>query len=148
MTYRVYTDGACANNQAPGGQPGGWACLFEGGSAYSGAEPHTTNNRMEMTAVIEALQHTPKGACVSVYSDSAYVINAFKQNWFGGWEKRGWRNAKGQPVENQDLWRRMLALVSERKVDWYKVKGHSGNPLNEMADRLAVEAMEELRRKL
>lgn len=91
MTYRVYTDGACANNQAPGGQPGGWACLFEGGSAYSGAEPHTTNNRMEMTAVIEALQHTPKGACVSVYSDSAYVINAFKQNWFGGWEKRGWR---------------------------------------------------------
>ncbi len=146
--YKVYTDGACANNQAPGGQPGGWACCFEDGEAYSGAEAQTTNNRMEMTAVIEALKHTPKEAHVLIYSDSAYVINAFKQNWFAGWEKRGWKNSKGQPVENQDLWRWMLRLTGERKVEWFKVKGHSGEPLNEMVDRMAVQAMEELRRKL
>ncbi len=148
MTYQVYTDGACANNQAPGGQPGGWACVFVEGPSYSGAHQATTNNRMEMTAVIEALQHTPNGAHVTVFSDSAYVINAFQQNWFAGWEKRGWKNAKGQPVENQDLWHQILNLVQGRHVTWMKVKGHSGNQYNEMADRLAVKAMEELRGKL
>ncbi len=146
--YKVYTDGACANNQAPGGQPGGWACVFEDGEAYSGAEAKTTNNRMEMMAVIEALKHTPKGSQVAIYSDSAYVVNAFKQNWFVQWEKRAWKNAKGQPVENQDLWRQMLSLTAERKVEWYKVKGHSGDRMNETVDRMAVKAMEELRRKL
>jgi ribonuclease HI len=85
----VYTDGACRNNQAPGGQLGGWACVFVDGPSYSGADPSTTNNRMEMTAVIEALKHTATGTDVTVYSDSAYVINAFVQNWFRGWEKRG-----------------------------------------------------------
>ncbi|WP_242848403.1 ribonuclease H family protein [Sulfobacillus thermosulfidooxidans] len=148
ITYQVYTDGACANNQAPGGQPGGWACVFVDGPSYSGAEARTTNNRMEMTAVIEALKHTPKDADVIIFSDSAYVINAFQQNWFAGWEKRGWKNAKGQPVENQDLWRQMLDLVKDRQVRWTKVKGHSGNKYNEMADRLAVKAMEDLRSKL
>ncbi|SMC02407.1 ribonuclease HI [Sulfobacillus thermosulfidooxidans DSM 9293] len=148
ITYQVYTDGACANNQAPGGQPGGWACVFVDGPSYFGAEPRTTNNRMEMTAVIEALKHTPKGADVTIFSDSAYVINAFKQNWFANWEKRGWKNAKGQPVENQDLWRQMLDLVKDRQVNWTKVKGHAGNEYNEMADRLAVKAMEDLRSKL
>ncbi len=141
MKYEVYTDGACRNNQAPGGQLGGWACVFVDGPAYSGADPSTTNNRMEMTAVIQALQHTPSGSEVVVYSDSAYVINAFAQNWFSGWERRGWKNAKGQPVENQDLWREMRSLVQDRKVEWVKVKGHAGNVLNERADQLAVGAM-------
>lgn len=145
--YRIYTDGACANNQAPGGQPGGWASVFVGGPSYSGADPKTTNNRMEMTAVIEGLKHTEEGSEVTIYSDSAYVINAFTQNWFRGWEARGWKNAKGQPVENQDLWRTMRTLVQSRKVKWVKVKGHSGDFHNEMADRLAVKAMNELIRQ-
>lgn len=143
----VYTDGACSNNQAPGGQPGGWGCAFVNGEAYSGAELLTTNNRMEMTAVIEALSHTEKGAAVAIFSDSAYVINAFVQNWFKGWESRGWKNAKGQPVENQDLWRQMRALVMERRVRWVKVKGHAGDRYNEKADRLAVDAMRALMAK-
>lgn len=145
-TYEVYTDGACANNQAPGGQVGGWACVFVDGPKYSGADPSTTNNRMEMTAAIEALEHTEKGSMVTIYSDSAYVINAFLQNWFAGWERRGWKNAKGQPVENQDLWQKLRQLASDRKVRWVKVKGHSGNPLNEAADKLAVAAMNQLGR--
>lgn len=144
ITYHVYTDGACANNQAPGGQPGGWACVFVNGPSFSGADPYTTNNRMEMTAVIAALRHTEEGAEVVVYSDSAYVINAFVQNWFKGWEARGWKNAKGQPVENQDLWRTLRDLVERRRVKWVKVKGHSGVVYNEQADRLAVQAMNAL----
>ncbi|MDA8192677.1 MAG: ribonuclease HI [Thermaerobacter sp.] len=144
MKYRVYTDGACANNQAPGGQPGGWACVFVEGGSHSGAELATTNNRMELTAAIEALKHTEAGAPVEIYSDSAYVINAFLQNWFAGWERRGWKNVKGQPVENQDLWRELRRLANERQVSWVKVKGHAGDRFNEAADRLAVDAMNRL----
>jgi ribonuclease HI len=143
--YEVYTDGACSNNQAPGGQPGGWAVVFVGGPSYSGAEARTTNNRMELTAAIQALGHTPPGSKVRIYSDSAYVVNAFRQNWFQGWERRGWKNAKGQPVENQDLWRRLRDLAAAREVDWIKVKGHAGDPYNEQADRLAVDAIRALR---
>ncbi len=139
--YCVYTDGACQNNQAPGGQPGGWACVFVDGPSYSGFDPKTTNNRMEMTAVIEALRHTPDGARVKIHSDSAYVINAFQQNWFAGWERRGWKNAKGQPVENQDLWRILRQLAMARRVEWIKVRGHAGDTYNEAADRLAVDAI-------
>lgn len=141
MTYHVYTDGACANNQAPGGQPGGWACVFVDGESFSGGDAKTTNNRMEMTAVIEALSRTESASDVHIYTDSAYVINAFIQNWFAGWERRGWKNAKGNPVENQDLWQAMRSLVEERRVKWVKVKGHSGVKYNEEADRLAVSAM-------
>jgi ribonuclease HI len=141
--YHVYTDGACQNNQAPGGQPGGWACVFVDGPRYHGFEPRTTNNRMEMRAAIEALKHTEPGARVTVYSDSAYVTNAFLQNWFQGWERRGWLNAKGEPVENQDLWRELKQLNDDRRVTWVKVRGHSGNPYNEAADALAVQAIRE-----
>lgn len=141
MEYHVYTDGACQNNQAPGGQPGGWGCVFVDGPSYSGFDARTTNNRMELTGAIEALKHTEPGSAVSIYSDSAYVINAFLQNWFKGWFARGWKNAKGQPVENQDLWRELYQLASERRVQWIKVKGHAGNKFNEMADQLAVGAI-------
>lgn len=139
--YVVYTDGACSNNQAPGGQPGGWAAVFTDGTCLSGGHPATTNNRMELTAAIEALRHTPPGSRVRVRSDSAYVVNAFLQDWFSGWERRGWRNSKGQPVENQDLWRELRRLAAERRVRWEKVHGHAGDPLNEKADRLAVAAI-------
>ncbi len=139
--YHVYTDGACQNNQAPGGQPGGWGCVFVNGPSYSGYDAKTTNNRMELTAAIEALKHTEPGARVHVYSDSAYVVNAFLQNWFKGWHQRGWKNAKGQSVENQDLWRELYQLAQERRVTWVKVKGHAGNQYNEMADTLAVDAI-------
>lgn len=139
--YHIYTDGACQNNQAPGGQPGGWACVFVDGPWFSGYDPRTTNNRMELTAAIEALKRTETGAQIKLYSDSAYVVNAFLQNWFQGWERRGWRNVKGQPVENQDLWRELRQLAQERHVEWIKVKGHAGSQYNETADQLAVAAI-------
>ncbi len=143
LTYRVYTDGACQNNQRPGGQPGGWACVFVDGPQYSGFALKTTNNRMELQAAIEALKRTPPGSKVTLYSDSAYLVNAFRQNWFQGWERRQWRNAKGKPVENQDLWRELWNLAQDRDVKWMKVAGHAGDVYNERADRLAVQAIAE-----
>lgn len=145
MEYVCYIDGACANNQAPGGQPGGWAVIFTDGRCYSGYDPATTNQRMELTAAIAALSRVPPGAAVTIYTDSAYVKNAFDQDWFSGWEARGWRTSRGEPVANQDLWRTLRALAAERDVRWCKVKGHSGDPLNEEADRLAVRAIRERR---
>ncbi|MFT9488536.1 MAG: ribonuclease H [Tepidibacillus sp.] len=139
--YEVYTDGACANNQAAGGQPGGWGAVFLDGRQFSGGEISTTNNRMELTAAIEALKNTPKGSKVKIYSDSAYLINAFQQNWLKSWIKKGWITSQGKPVENQDLWKQLLPLVEERVVEWEKVKGHSGNKWNEMADQIAVAAI-------
>ncbi|MGE5592014.1 MAG: ribonuclease H family protein [Bacillota bacterium] len=139
--YAVYVDGACANNQAAGLQRGGWAAVFTDGRSFSGGDKATTNNRMELRAAIEALRQTPPGSAVTVHSDSAYVVNAFLQNWFRGWEARGWRNVKGDPVENQDLWKQLRAEADKRRVTWVKVKGHAGNELNELADRLAVAAI-------
>lgn len=142
--YEVYTDGACSNNQAAGGQPGGWGVAFIDGRTYSGSNPSTTNNRMELTAVIEALKKTPRDSKVDIYSDSAYIINAFQQNWIENWIKRGWKTSQGKSVENQDLWKKLIPLAQERNVQWIKVKGHSGNKWNDMADRLAVEATEKM----
>lgn len=143
--YLVYTDGACANNQAKGGQPGGWAAVFVDGPELSGGEWETTNNRMELRAAIEALQYTPEGSEVTIFTDSAYLMNAFVQGWIENWEKRGWLNSQNRPVENQDLWKRLRALEQKRKVVWQKVKGHSGNQWNERADRLAVQAIPKYR---
>lgn len=140
--YVVYTDGACSNNQGYGGQPGGWGVVFLDGREFSGRDDSTTNNRMELTAAIEALRNTPKGSEVQIHSDSAYVINGFNQNWIKGWIRKGWINSQGKPVENQDLWKTLLSLEQDRKVEWIKVKGHSGDKWNELADRLAVHAME------
>jgi len=139
--YEVYTDGACTNNQASGGQPGGWGAVFLDGRKFSGGDMATTNNRMEMTAAIEALKNTPTGSNVKIYSDSAYVINAFKQNWLSNWVKRGWKTSQGKPVENQDLWKELQKFEQERNVTWVKVKGHSGDKWNEVADQLAVNAI-------
>ena len=101
----VYTDGSCLGN--PG--PGGWAWAVDGGPSDSGGEPHTTNQRMEVTAVVRALQAL--SGPLHVMSDSTYVVNCFRQKWWEGWERRGWRNSQGKPVANQDLWKELLGLA-------------------------------------
>ena len=143
-TVTLYTDGSCSGN--PG--PGGWASLLRFGSgaqlqekALCGAETHTTNNRMEMMAVIQGLRALREPARVLVHADSAYVVNAFKENWIGGWKRRGWMTAAKKPVKNKDLWLEMLAEVERHAVEWVKVKGHADDELNNRVDRLAVEAM-------
>jgi len=130
----VWTDGACLGN--PG--PGGWAWALPGGAWASGAEPATTNQRMELRAALEALLALP--GVVEVVSDSTYVVNCFRQRWWVGWERRGWRNAKNEPVANQDLWRPLLETALPRGIEWRWVKGHAGNAMNELVDRLANEA--------
>jgi ribonuclease HI len=132
----VYTDGSCLGN--PG--PGGWAWAVPGGRYASGAEQPTTNQRMEVMAVVRALEALPGG--LHVISDSAYVVNCFRDRWWEGWRRRGWRNASGKPIANRDLWEPLLdlALAPGRKVRFGKVKGHSGDPMNDWVDQLAVEA--------
>lgn len=136
----VYTDGSCLGN--PG--PGGWAWAVPGGRYASGADPRTTNQRMEITAVLEALRALLPEAPIGlvVRSDSTYVVNCFRQRWWAGWLRRDWRNSQGKPVANRDLWEPLLALALDRAVDvgfeW--VKGHSGDPWNDRVDELAVAA--------
>jgi ribonuclease HI len=137
----VYSDGACSGN--PG--PGGWgAVIIDGGREreISGGEPSTTNQRMELRAVIEALRAIPGRRRVAVYSDSAYVVNCFRERWYARWQKNGWKNAQNKPVGNRDLWEALIALSDRHDVSWHKVAGHAGVPLNERADRLACAAIE------
>lgn len=135
MTTVIYTDGACSGN--PG--PGGWAWAIEGGRYRSGADPQTTNQRMELLAVLDAVEQNE--GPLSIVSDSAYVVNCFKDRWYVGWLKRGWVNSKKQPVANRDLWEPLIQQVLDRKnVSFTWVKGHSGHPMNDLVDRLAVEA--------
>jgi ribonuclease HI len=132
----VYTDGSCLGN--PG--PGGWAWAVPGGPFASGAERRSTNQRMEITAVLRALESL--GGPMHVNSDSTYVVNCFRDRWWEGWRRRGWRNASGKPVANRDLWEPLLALVvdSVRPVRFTWVKGHAGNVMNDRVDQMAVEA--------
>ncbi|MEX2601905.1 MAG: ribonuclease HI [Balneolaceae bacterium] len=133
----LYTDGACSGN--PG--PGGWgALLIWNGKEkeLSGSEPHTTNNRMEMRAIVEALKHLRKPCTVKIHSDSALIINTFTKGWISSWQAKGWRKADKKPVENRDLWEEMLDAMKPHKVKWVKVKGHSTDELNNRVDRLAV----------
>jgi len=135
----VFTDGACSGN--PG--PGGWGALLQWNDTereMSGSARNTTNNRMEMRAVIEALNALTEPCCVKVHSDSALVVNAFKQGWIKSWKKKGWKTSKNKPVQNRDLWEEMLSAMQHHKVEWIKVKGHSDNVRNNRVDRLAVEA--------
>jgi ribonuclease HI len=141
----IYTDGACSGN--PG--PGGWAAVIIDGRNGSGAEvveiwggeEHTTNQRMELRAAIEALRALPGPRRVRLYSDSAYLVNAFRQSWISRWQVNGWRTAANKPVENQDLWRDLLALASRHEVEWLKVKGHGDNIYNARCDKLARQAI-------
>jgi ribonuclease HI len=132
----VYTDGACSGN--PG--PGGWAAIIIDGDAervLSGGEPRTTNQRMELTAALEALAAIPGRRRVRLHSDSAYLVNCFRDRWYERWERDGWTTAGRQPVANRDLWQRLLAESRRHEVHWVKVTGHAGDPLNERVDRLA-----------
>jgi ribonuclease HI len=131
----IYTDGACKGN--PG--PGGWGAWLRAGTHEKelwGGERLTTNNRMELTAVIEALAALRRPSRVAVYTDSAYVKNGITQ-WIHGWKQRGWRTADKQPVKNAELWRRLDDLAQGHRVSWHWVKGHAGDPGNERADALA-----------
>ena len=132
----VYTDGACLGN--PG--PGGWAWAVPGGAFASGAEARSTNQRMEITAAYEAVR-AHSGGPVQVVSDSTYVVNCFRDGWWEGWLKRGWVNTARKPVANRDLWEPFVELVRARgDVSFRWVKGHSGHPMNDLVDALAVEA--------
>jgi len=134
----IYTDGACSGN--PG--PGGWGAVLKYGPhtrEISGFEPDTTNNRMELTAAVKALESLKEPCRVALYSDSAYLVNTFNQGWLEKWQLRGWKTSNKGPVENQDLWEKLLELTARHKVQWVKVKGHSDNELNNLCDRLARE---------
>lgn len=130
----VYTDGACRGN--PG--PGGWGWMVPGGPQGSGGSPQTTNQRMELTAVLEAVRSLE--GPLTVYSDSTYVVNCFRDRWWEGWIRRGWRNSQKKPVANRDLWEPLIKLVLSREIGFVWVKGHAGDPWNDEADRLATEA--------
>jgi ribonuclease HI len=136
----VYTDGACSRN--PG--PGGWAALIFDGKderEVSGAEPRTTNQRMELRAAIEGLASIAGARAVALYTDSSYVMNCFRDRWWEKWERNGWLGSTKQPVTNRDLWERLIAETRRHEVTWYKVKGHSGHPLNDRVDLLARQAI-------
>lgn len=132
----IYTDGACSGN--PGS--GGWAAVLiygEKTKELSGGEENTTNNRMEMLAVINALKALKMPCAVKLHSDSAYVVNAFKEGWLDGWIKRGWKTADNKPVKNVELWQELYSLVKIHEVDFVKVKGHADDALNNRCDELA-----------
>ena len=138
---KIYTDGACKNN--PG--KGGWAFVMLNESDKEvdegfGSVKESTNQRMEMQAVISGLEKTDLKESVEIYSDSAYVVNCFNNNWMVGWKENGWKNRKNQDVKNKDLWVEMDDLVSNRSVTFIKVKGHSDNALNNKVDEMASNA--------
>lgn len=136
----IYTDGACSGN--PG--PGGWGTILMCDGAekeISGSKIDTTNNVMEITAVIEGLKLLKYPCEVDIYSDSAYVVNAFNQNWIESWKKNGWRNSKREDVKNRELWEELDKLTTLHKVTFIKVKGHSDNEYNNRCDELARKAI-------
>lgn len=140
----IYTDGACSGN--PG--PGGWGSILMFGDVkkeISGAMKDTTNNIMEITAVIEALKCLKEPCEVEIYSDSAYVVNAFNQGWIKNWIKNNWRNSSKDPVKNKELWQELIALTEKHKVTFIKVKGHSDNEFNNRCDTLATSAIDTIR---
>jgi len=135
----MYTDGACSGN--PG--PGGWGTVLMSGKfrkELSGGERETTNNRMEMMAIIQGAEALKRCCSVDIYTDSTYVMKGMTE-WLEGWKKRGWRTASRQPVKNVDLWQRLERALGRHEVKWYWVKGHSGIPENERADELARNAI-------
>ncbi|MGA8514654.1 MAG: ribonuclease HI [Burkholderiaceae bacterium] len=144
-TITIYTDGACKGN--PG--PGGWGALLSSNGTEKelfGGEANTTNNRMEMMAVIQALEALKRPCTVHLYLDSKYVLQGITE-WIHGWKARGWKTASREPVKNVELWQRLDAIVSTggHQIDWRWVKGHTGDPGNERADALANKGVESLR---
>ena len=142
QSVTIYTDGACRGN--PG--PGGWGAVLISGphrKELKGAEPATTNNRMELTAAIEALAALKRGCQVRLYTDSQYVRQGITE-WIHRWKERDWRTADKKPVKNIDLWQTLDAQIERHRIEWHWVKGHAGVPDNERADQLANEAIDEL----
>lgn len=140
MTVKIYTDGACRGN--PG--PGGWGVYMRWNGHekdLSGHEDHTTNNRMELTAVIRGIAALTKRSHVEIYTDSKYVQQGVTE-WLAGWKARGWRTAAKKPVKNQDLWQELDALLPHHDISFHWVKGHNGHPENDRADRLATGAIQ------
>lgn len=139
----IYTDGACSGN--PG--PGGWGCVLMYGQhkkEMSGGEPQTTNNRMEIQAALSALSVLKEPCMVDIYTDSAYLCNAVEKKWLVNWQRNGWKTASKSPVENQDLWQSLIALMKQHKVTFHKVKGHADNEYNNRCDALARGAIKAL----
>ena len=139
----IYTDGACSGN--PG--PGGWGAILmykDNKKEISGGKKNTTNNEMELTAVIEGLKMLKYPCEVEVYSDSAYVVNAFLQKWIDNWLKNNWKTSNKEPVKNQELWKELYELIKTHKVKFIKVKGHSDNEFNNRCDELARNAIDNL----
>ncbi len=139
----LYTDGACSGNPGPGGY-GAILMFKEKKKEISGGEANTTNNRMEITAVIRGLQQLKEPCEVEVYSDSAYTVNAFNQHWIDGWRKNDWKKADGKPVLNDDLWKELYRLTTMHKVTFIKVKGHADNEYNNRCDYLARTAIKDI----
>lgn len=136
-TVTIYTDGACSGN--PG--PGGWGAILEWNGRekeLSGGAESTTNNRMELTAVIEALSQLKESCRVELYSDSKYVIDALEKGWVYGWQRRGWIKADKKPALNVDLWEQLLPLLARHQVQYHWVKGHAANEKNNRCDQMAV----------
>ncbi|MBQ3505900.1 MAG: ribonuclease HI [Clostridia bacterium] len=143
----LYTDGACSGNPGIGGYAG---ILIYGKveREYSGADAQTTNNRMEVLAVIEGLKRLKEPCQVDIFSDSAYTVNAFLEGWIYGWKKNGWKKADGKAVQNVDLWEELYNLTKIHEITFHKVAGHADNERNNRCDALARAAIKELRKTL
>lgn len=144
----IYSDGGADNN---GDRVGGWGAVLlykEQQKQIYGGVLDTTNNRMELTAIIEALKRIKKKHIpIEIYSDSAYIVNCFNDKWYVKWRKNGWKNSQRKPVENKDLWEELIQLVESFKdIEFIKVKGHAGIEFNELADALATKGIEEMRK--
>jgi len=140
MSLVIYTDGASSGNPGPGGWA--WAVSPTGKPSGFGSEPDTTNQRMELLAVINALRtYADSAEAIEIVSDSTYVVHCFRDKWWMGWQRRGWKNSQRQPVANRDLWEPLIELVNSRTdISFTWVKAHNGEPMNELVDQLAVAA--------
>lgn len=135
----IYADGACSGNPGPGGW--GYVMIYNGKTKEaSGSDPNTTNNRMELTAVIKALEAIKTPSKIIITTDSNYVVKGMKE-WIHGWMRNGWRTSQNKPVLNKELWLRLIELASRHDIQWLWIKGHDGHPYNERADKLATSAI-------
>ena len=140
----IFCDGACSPN--PG--KGGWAAILVSGDTervITGCAPHTTNNRMELTAAVQALSTLPSPCSVTITTDSRYLADCFRRDWLSKWQAKGWKTSQGKKVKNIDLWQKLSGLVQMHDVDWVWVRAHDAHPQNERADALAVQARQRCR---